>query len=388
MPPSALDGLVILDLTRILAGPTATQMLADLGAEVWKVENPATAGDDTRGWGPPFAEGPDGPTDISAYFACANRGKKSVAIDIATPEGQAAIRALAARADVVMENFKPGGLAKYGLDWEDLRGALPGLVWCTISGYGRTGPNAHLPGYDLMAQGFGGIMSLTGEPGGMPMKVGTGVADIVCGLQACIGVLAALRHRDRTGEGQLVEIGLVDSQMSWLVNEGTAHLMTGDEPIRRGNGHPQIVPYQVFDAADGHLILACGNDAQFARTCDLMGLTELAADERYRTNAGRVRNRETLLPRLADAFATRPRGEWLEGLAARKVPAGPVNTVPEALATEQAAARGMVVEMARPDLDAPLRLLGNPLKLSATPVAYRRPPPRFGEDTEDVLSEP
>ena len=384
----ALDGLIVLDLTRILAGPTATQMLADLGAEVWKVENPATGGDDTRGWGPPFAEGPDGPTDISAYFACANRGKKSLALDIATPEGQRTVRRLAARADVVMENFKPGGLARYGLDWEDLRGDHPSLVWCTISGYGRTGPNAHLPGYDLMAQGFGGIMSLTGEPGGMPMKVGTGVADIVCGLQACIGVLAALRHRDRTGEGQLVEIGLVDSQMSWLVNEGTAHLMTGAEPVRRGNGHPQIVPYQVFEAADGHLILACGNDAQFARTCDLLGLPALAEDERFRTNAGRVRNRDALLPLLAEAFARRPKAEWLEGLAVRKVPAGPVNTVPEALATEQAKARGMVVEMARPDLDAPLRLLGNPLKLSATPVRYDRPPPRFGEDTEEVIGEP
>ena len=381
-PPGALEGLVVLDLTRILAGPTLTQMLGDLGADVLKIENPATGGDDTRQWGPPFAPGAP---DVSAYFLCANRNKRSVALDIASPEGQAAIHTLAARADVVVENFKTGGLARYGLDAETMRARHPHLVWCSISGFGRTGPNAEKPGYDLMAQGYGGIMSLTGEPDGQPMKVGVGVADVVCGLQAAVGILAALRHRDRTGEGQIVEIGLVDSQMSWLVNVGAAHLMSGQPPRRDGNAHPAIVPYQVFGTRDGHAIVAVGNDGQFARFCDFLGRPEWAEDPRFATNPARIENRGALIPMVEAAMAERGTSEVVEGLEARRVPVGPVNTVPEALASDQARAREMVVEVAGPG--GPLRMVGNPLKLSATPVRYRHAPPGFGQDTQAVLGE-
>ena len=378
-----LHGLVVLDLTRILAGPTATQMLGDLGAEVVKVENPASGGDDTRAWGPVYARDADGnPTDLSAYFMAANRNKRSVALDIATEEGRAAVRALAARADVVMENFKPGGLKKHGLDHETIRALHPGLVWCSISGYGQTGPNAHLPGYDLMAQGFGGIMSLNGEPAGMPMKVGVGIADVMCGMYACIGVLAALRHRDLSGEGQHIDVALVDTQMAWLINEGVNYLTSGDLPLRRGNAHPNIVPYQAFAVADGHILLAVGNDAQFVRFCDYCG-EGWHADPRFATNLARIENREVLIPLVEQVLAARTRAHVLEGLAARLVPAGPINDIAQALGSDQARARGAVVEMAAES--GPVRLLGNPLKLSATPVTYRRAPPRMGADTDEIL---
>lgn len=259
--PMALEGVVILDLTRILAGPTATQLLGDLGATVIKIEHPE-GGDDTRSWGPPFVPGAG---DLSAYFMAANRNKQSVAVDMATPDGQRILRQLAARADVVMENFKPGGLRKYGLDRETLCAAHPELVYCSISGFGQTGPNREKPGYDLMAQGFGGIMSLTGDAAGMPAKVGVGIADVMTGMYAAIGVLAALRHRERTGEGQHIDISLVDATMAWLINEGCNYLLSGKDPVRRGNGHPNIVPYDAFQVSDGHVIIAVGNDAQFAR---------------------------------------------------------------------------------------------------------------------------
>ena len=379
----ALAGLVVLDLTRILAGPTCTQMLGDLGADVLKIENPRTGGDDTRQWGPPHVEGA---SDLSAYFLCANRNKRSVAVDIAAPEGQEAIRRLAARADVVVENFKTGGLARYGLDAETMTAAHPHLVWCSISGFGRTGPNALKPGYDLMAQGYGGIMSLTGEPEGMPMKVGVGVADVVCGLQAAVGILAALRHRDRTGLGQVVDVGLVDSQMSWLVNVGSSYLVSGEPPRRDGNAHPSIVPYQVFATRDGHVIVAVGNDGQFARLCDFLRRSDWAEDLRFATNPARLRHREALIPLIEAAMAPLATAEVIEGLEARRVPVGPVNTVPEALATDQAAARGMVVEVPCEAAAAGhVRLVGNPLHLSRTPVAYRRAPPAFGADTDEVL---
>ena len=379
----ALAGLVVLDLTRILAGPTCTQMLGDLGADVLKIENPATGGDDTRQWGPPYVEGA---ADLSAYFLCANRNKRSVALDIATPGGQQAVRRLAARADVVVENFKTGGLARYGLDAETLMAAHPHLVWCSISGYGRTGPNAAKPGYDLMAQGYGGIMSLTGEPEGMPMKVGVGVADVVCGLQAAVGILAALRHRDRTGEGQVVEIGLVDSQMSWLVNVASSYLVSGEPPRRDGNAHPNIVPYQVFATRDGPVIVAVGNDGQFARLCDFLGRPEWAEDPRFATNPARIAHRATLIPLVEAAMALVAMEEAIAGLEARRVPVGPVHTVPQALASDQARARNMVVEVPSEAAAAGcVRVVGNPLKLSRTPIAYRRAPPRFGADTDDVL---
>lgn len=383
----ALDGLVVLDLTRILAGPTATQLLGDLGATVIKIENPA-GGDDTRSWGPPYVIGPDGaPTDLSAYFIAANRNKQSVAVNIASPEGQATVRALAARADIVVENFKPGGLAKYRLDYASLRAVKSDLVYCSISGYGQTGPNAAKPGYDLMAQGYGGIMSLTGEPEGAPMKVGVGIADVMCGMYAATGILAALRHRDRTGEGQHIDVALVDSQIAWLINEGVNYLTSGRLPVRRGNSHPNIVPYQVFEAADGHVIVAVGNDRQFRRCAAFLGVEGLADTPDYATNPARIANRAALIATLAPLFRARPMAAIIEGLEAAGVPVGPVNRVDQALASDQVRARGMVIDMACPAAaSGHVRLLGNPLKLSRTPVGYRRPPPRLGQHTDEVMS--
>jgi formyl-CoA transferase len=384
----ALDGLRILDLSRILAGPTCTQLLGDLGAEVIKIENPSTAGDDTRSWGPPFVAGTDGePTDLSAYFMCANRNKLSVAVDIATEEGQETIRALVAQCDVMIENFKPGGLAKYGLDAETVLLAHPELVYCSVSGFGQTGPNASKPGYDLMAQGYGGMMSLTGDPDGEPMKVGVGIADVMCGMYATVGILAALRHRDKTGEGQHIDVALVDSQIAWLVNEGVNHLTTGDLPKRRGNGHPNIVPYQVFATSDGHVIIAVGNDGQFRRFCDYLGVASLADDPLYATNPARLENRDTLLAQLVPLIAARPMGDVIEGLEALKVPVGPVQTLDQVFGSDQVKARDMIATI--PTADAAkgeVRVIGNPLKLSKTPVTYRRAPPRFGQDTDQVLS--
>jgi crotonobetainyl-CoA:carnitine CoA-transferase CaiB-like acyl-CoA transferase len=384
--PGALDGLVILDLTRILAGPTATQLLGDLGATVIKIENPGTGGDDTRAWGPPYVQGTDGqPTDLSAYFMSANRNKLSYAVDIATPDGQATIRALAAKADILIENFKPGGLVKYGLDHATLCAALPGLIYCSISGYGQTGPNAAKPGYDLMAQGFGGMMSLTGEPDGMPMKVGVGIADVMCGMYATVGILAALRHRDRTGEGQHIDVALVDSQIAWLINEGVNYLTSGQVPERRGNGHPNIVPYQVFASADGHVIVAVGNDGQFRRACAFLGVEGLADTLDYATNPARIRNRDALIATLTPLFRARSMAAIIAGLEAVGVPVGPVNRLDQTLASDQVAARDMVIRMARDDVaGGEVRLLGNPLHLSATPVSYRLPPPRMGQDADIV----
>lgn len=383
----ALDGLFVLDLTRILAGPTATQALGDLGATIIKVENPKSGGDDTRAWGPNYARNPDGSaSDLSAYFMAANRNKRSIAVDISTDAGQDIVRRLAARADVVVENYKPGGLKKYGLDHATLLAAHPGLVYCSISGFGQTGPNRDQPGYDLMAQGYGGIMSLTGDPDGPPMKVGVGIADVMCGMYACIGILAALRHRDATGEGQHIDLALVDSQMAWLINEGTNYLASGQEPLRRGNAHPNIVPYDAFPGSDGFFLLAVGNDSQFARFCDAFGLGHLAADAAYRTNLARIENRERLTAILTETLSPLPREEILRRCHAARVPAGPIHTVAEALTSSQAEAREAVRHMARPDVaGGQVKLLANPLKLSRTPVRYRRPPPRFGEDTDAVL---
>ncbi len=388
MTSGALDGLTILDLSRILAGPTCTQLLGDLGATVIKIENPGTGGDDTRKWGPPFATGTDGaPTDLSSYFMSANRNKYSVAVDIADPEGQETIRALAASADVVIENFKPGGLKKYGLDHESLCAAHPHLVYCSISGFGQTGPNREKPGYDLMAQGYGGIMSLTGAPEGEPMKVAVGIADVVCGLYATIGILSALRHKDRTGEGQHIDLALVDTQVSWLINEGVAHLTTGKPRKRRGNEHATIVPYQTFATSDGHVLVAVGNDGQYQRFCDYLGRPDLAEDARFATNPARLEHREILIPLLAELVETHSQSDIIAGLEARKVPVGPVNTLEQVFASDQVAAREMRIDMPRADVDrGGVELIGNPLKLSKTPVSYRRAPPRFGQDTDDILS--
>ncbi|MHA6324217.1 CaiB/BaiF CoA transferase family protein [Roseivivax sp. CAU 1753] len=385
-PRGALDGLVICDLTRILAGPTATQMLGDLGATVIKIENPATGGDDTRAWGPPYAETRDGQSDLSAYFMAANRNKLSVAADISTEHGAALVREIAMQADVVIENFKPGGLVKFGLDHAALCAARPELVYCSISGFGQTGPNRHLAGYDLMAQGYGGIMALTGAPDGPPMKVGVGIADLMCGMYATIGVLAALRHRDATGVGQHIDVALVDTQMAWLINEGTNYLASGQEPKRRGNAHPNIAPYDVFACADGHVILAVGNDAQFRRFCAEMGREELGRDPRFETNPLRTRNRADLTAIIAEILAPLAQKDVLLRLAGKTVPAGPIQSVGQALMSDQAVARGAVIEMPHPDcVKGAVQLLGNPLKFSETPVRYRTPPPRMGQDSDRVL---
>ncbi|MGV6848883.1 MAG: CaiB/BaiF CoA transferase family protein [Marinibacterium sp.] len=380
-----LAGVKVLDLSRILAGPTATQLLGDLGATVIKVENPATGGDDTRQWGPPFVANPDGSdSDLSAYFLSSNRNKRSVAIDITSPQGQAQIRRLAGMADIVIENFKPGGLAKYGLDYASLSADLPGLVYCSISGYGQTGPNSSKPGYDLMAQGYGGIMSLTGEPDGAPMKVGVGIADVMCGMYATVGILAALHHRDLTGEGQYLELALVDTQIAWLINEGVNYLTSGKVPERRGNGHPNIVPYEVYATSDGHVILAVGNDGQFARFCEFLGQPALADDPRFATNPARIVHRDALNDKLRPALGQLAMAEVIAGLEARKVPVGPVQRLDQVFASDQVAARDMKIAMqAGPGT---VDLIGNPLKFSGTPVSYRRPPPHFGADTESVLS--
>jgi formyl-CoA transferase len=383
--PGPLDGLVILDLSRILAGPTCTQLLGDLGAEVIKIES--LAGDDTRQWGPPFAVDAEGrPTDLSAYFMSVNRNKKSVAVDLGDPEMQQALHALAGRADVVIENFKPGGLRKYGLDHETLCAAYPGLVYCSISGFGQTGPNRDKPGYDLMAQGYGGIMSITGEAGEEPMKVGVGVADVVCGLYAATGILAALRHRDATGEGQHIDLALVDSTMSWLVNQGLNYLTSGVAPTRAGNAHPNIVPYQVFATSDGYVIVAVGNDSQYARFCDYLGQPDWATDPAFATNSARLAHRDRLVPMIAGVLAGRTMQDVIDGLEARKVPVGPVNTIEQALESDQAQARGMTVTLPAGQVaGGAVRLLGNPLNFSRTPVSYRSAPPATGVDTEAVL---
>ena len=382
-----LDGIKVLDLGRILAGPTATQLLGDLGAEVIKIENPLTDGDDTRAWGPPYVTDAEGnQTDLSAYFMAANRNKQSVAVDISSVLGQTQVKLLAAEADIIVENFKPGSLDKYGLDYRSMLEAFPHLIYCSISGFGQTGPNAAKPGYDLMAQGYGGTMSLTGAPEGEPMKVGVGVADVMCGMYATVGILAALRHRDQTGEGQHIDIALVDTQVAWLVNEGVNYLTSGKVPDRLGNGHPNIAPYQVFRASDGDVIIAVGNDTQFARFTIWLGIPELAADPRFATNPARLKNRAALIDKLRPLIAVHSVSSVLAGLDARKVPVGPVNSLDQVFASDQVKARDMKIQMPVEGAEERhLDLIGNPLKFSKTPVSYRLAPPKFGQHTREVL---
>ncbi len=381
----ALKGIKVLDLSRILAGPTCTQLLGDLGATVLKVENPKTGGDDTRQWGPPYVVDSDGTqSDLSAYFMAANRNKRSLALDIATPEGQDIVHRLAAEADILVENFKPGGLAKYGLDYASMKDKLPNLIYCSISGYGQTGPNSHKPGYDLMAQGYGGLMSLTGEPKGQPVKAGVGIADVMCGMYATIGVLAALHHRDQTGEGQHIDLALVDAQVAWLINEGVAYLNTGTLPQRRGNEHPSIVPYGLYETSDAHVILAVGNDSQFRRFMDFLGLEGLAEDPRFATNPARLQHRDALNDILIPALQRFTMDQVITGMEARKVPAGPVQTLDRVFASDQVAAREMAIEMQ--STAGPVHLLGNPLNFSRTPVTYRHAPPQCGASTDAILA--
>lgn len=381
-----LTGVRVLDLSRILAGPTCTQLLGDLGAEIYKIER-LGAGDDTRKWGPPFVKDSDGnDTAESAYYLCANRNKKSVAVDISKPDGAEVVRQMAKQCDILIENFKLGGLKAYGLSYDDLKDSHPELVYCSITGFGQTGPNRDKPGYDVMAQGYGGIMSLTGEPEGHPTKVAVGIADVMCGMYASTAILAALRHRDKTGEGQHIDLALVDSQIAWLINEGTNYLTSGREPIRRGNAHPNIVPYQTFETADGHVIIAVGNDSQFQRFCKVIGRQDLAADPRYETNTQRITARDTLVPEVADAVSRMTKDDLLSALASEKVPAGPVNTLEQVFASDQVAARDMKISMTHASAGAgTVDLIGNPIKLSKTPVTYRHAPPVCGADTDDVV---
>lgn len=374
---SALKHLRILDLSRVLAGPWATQQLADMGAEVIKIEKPE-GGDDTRGWGPPFLHDRAGqPTRESAYFICANRGKKSVAIDMATPEGQAQIRALAKSCDVVVENFKVGGLKKYGLDYASLKALKPDLVYCSITGFGQAGPRAEQAGYDFMIQGLGGLMSITGAPEGEPQKVGVAVTDLFTGMYATVGILAALSHRDRTGEGQHIDLALFDCQLAMLANVASNYLVGGVQPPRYGNAHANIVPYQAFEASDGHVIVAVGNDSQFARFAELCGHAEWATDARFATNKARVMNREALVPLIRTALKTQPRAHWITAMESLGIPGGPINTIPEALDDPQALARGAVVDIPHPA--GSVKMVANPIRFSATPILYDAAPPMLGQ---------
>lgn len=386
-PAQALAGLRVLDLSRILAGPTATQLLADLGAEVIKIERPGV-GDDTRGWGPPFVTDARGSeTRESAYFLSANRGKHSVAINIADPRGQALVQALAAKADILVENFKPGDLDRYGLGYASLSAANPRLIYCSITGFGQTGPNAHRAGYDFLVQGEGGLMSLTGEVDGPPLKAGVGIADVLTGMYATVGVLAAVEARHTSGRGQHIDLALMDTQIAMLINQGVGFLTDGTVPPRRGNDHPTIVPYGTFPASDGSFILAVGNDAQFARFVTVAGAPGLATDARFATNAARVRNRTALIPLLSTLTEGRSAADWLALCASETIPAGPVNDLAQVFASPQVAARGMRVQMAHPlSGSGQVEVIGNPLKLSQTPVTYAKAPPTLGADTMAVLT--
>jgi len=384
----ALSHLKVLDLSRILAGPWASQMLADLGAEVIKIERPQ-GGDDTRSWGPPFMSDESGQaTEESAYFLCTNRGKQSVCVDMKSSQGQATLRQLATESDVVIENFKVGGAASYGLDYDSLAAVNPGLVYCSITGFGQTGPSKDRPGYDFLVQAMGGLMSVTGLPDGVegagPQKVGVALTDIMTGLYATVGILAALSERHRSGLGQHVDLALLDVTAATLANQATNYLVGGMNPVRLGNAHPNIVPYQSFVAKDGHLIVAVGNDAQFRRYTQVLACPELADDPRFATNRQRVLNRDTLVPLLQREMLERGTAEWLQMLEAAGVPAGPINSVAEVFAEPQIQARNMQVTVPHP-LNANLQLVGNPIKLSRTPVAYDRPPPLLGEHTDEVL---
>lgn len=383
-----LAGVRVLDLSRVLAGPICGQLLGDLGADVIKIERPGP-GDDTRQWGPPFLKDADGnETRESAYYLCANRNKRSVAVDMSRPEGQRLIRELAARCDVVIENFKTGGLRKYGLDHETLRAACPRLVYCSITGFGQTGPYAERPGYDLLIQAMGGVMSITGPADREPTKVGVAISDIMTGMYAGVAILAALRSRDATGLGQHLDLALLDCQVAWLANQGQRYLLSGEVARRRGNAHPDVVPYQVFATADGHVIIGVGNDRQFASLCEFAGKDELKDDPRFATNDARVRNREALIPIVEALAASRTTAEWLQGLAARKVPCGPVNDIDQVFADPQVKHRQMTVDLPHPLAGGgSVRLIASPMRFSETPVSYRRAPPVNGEHTVEVLRE-
>jgi crotonobetainyl-CoA:carnitine CoA-transferase CaiB-like acyl-CoA transferase len=385
-----LSGVTVLDLSRVLAGPWATQIFADLGAEVIKIERPG-AGDDTRSWGPPFTTRTDGEPGDAAYFFACNRGKRSVAIDIARPEGAAIIRALAAKADVLVENFKVGGLARYGLDFASLHAACPALVYCSITGFGQTGPYAPRAGYDYIAEGMGGLMSITGqpdgEPGAEPLRVGVAVADLFTGMYAATSVLAALLHARATGEGQHIDLALFDVQAAMLANQASNFFVSGKVPRRTGNSQPNLAPYEPFPAADRPVIIAVGNDGQFRALCRALGDPVLADDPRFASNALRVEHRAELSERIGALTRVRPARHWVDVLETAGVACGPINTIDRVFEEPQAKARELMVAQVRADIAAPVRSVASPIRLSATPVAYPSPPPALGADTEAVLTE-
>jgi len=385
-----LDGVRVLDLSRILAGPWATQVLADFGAEVIKVERPGV-GDDTRSWGPPYLKDADGnDTAESAYYLCANRGKRSVAIDFTAAGGQALIRELASRCDVLVENYKVGGLKKYGLDFASLHAVNPRLVYCSITGYGQDGPYAQRAGYDAAIQAIGGLMSVTGEPDGAPgagpQKVGVAATDLMTGMYAATAILAALRHAERTGSGQQIDLALLDTQVAWLANQASNYLVGGVVPQRQGTAHPNIVPYQVMPAADGYFMLAVGNDGQFARLCEVIGEPQLAADPRYASNNARVAHRGELVAYLQQRLRTRPAAEWLALLEQAVVPANPVNRIDQVFDDPQVQARGLRISLPHAG-GGEVAMVRNPLKFSATPLQYTQAAPVLGQHTVQVLEE-
>ena len=398
--PMSLQGVRVLDLSRVLAGPWSTQILGDLGADVIKVERPRGAshsgGDDTRGWGPPFLKDRDGvDTAEAAYYLATNRNKRSVTIDLATAEGQDVIRRIANQSDVLVENYKVGDMARYGLDADRLRSLNPRLIYCSITGYGQSGPYRARAGYDFAIQGMGGLMSVTGasdrelaadKAGGGPQKAGVAVADLFTGMYAATAILAALRHRDQTGQGQTIDMALLDSQVAMLANLGANYLTTGVAPKRAGNAHQNIVPYQTFETADGHMILAVGNDHQFRKFCAVAGCGEVASDARFARNADRVRHRDVLVPLLARIIKAQSRRHWLTALEAAQVPCGPINDLAEVFADPQVAARDMTVDLEHP-LSGHVKLVASPIRLSDTPVRYRRAPPLLGQHTREVLLE-
>lgn len=384
----ALSHLRVLDLSRVLAGPWASQQLADLGADVIKIERPGV-GDDTRGWGPPYLKDRAGhDTSESAYYLCCNRNKKSVTVDITHPDGQALIRELAVKSDVLIENFKVGGLAQYGLDYAALASANPRLVYCSITGFGQTGPYAPRAGYDFLIQGLGGLMSITGqpdgEPGAGPMKVGVALTDILTGLFASTAILAALAQREVSGKGQHIDLALLDVQVACLANQAMNFLYSGRSPVRLGNAHPNIVPYQDFPTSDGDMILAIGNDGQFAKFAGLCAHPEWAEDERYATSAARVNNRVALIAAMKQVTVTRTTADWIALLEPAGVPCGPINTIAQVFDDPHVRARGLQIAMEHPSAG-PILLVANPIRLSETPVEYRMPPPLLGEHTKDVL---